>query len=353
MSSEAEIVRVPATIMEEFDTEAFCKVGMLPGEASLVAQSLVHADLTGVFTHGSNFLPLYTNWIQVGSIDPTATPEVVSDNGAIGLISARNAMGQVAGVQAMDMAIAKAKQFGIGAVGVRESNHFGAAAYYTMRALDHDAIGFCSTNGIQVMAPYGGVTPSLSNTPIAYAIPADEERPLMLDMAVSVVAAGKVALAKRKGESIPPDWALTAAGIPTEDPSIATLMAPVGGPKGYGLAVVLDALCGVLTGALFGQDVRRGGIPNTPQAMGQLFMALDIAHMMPVDEFKQRMDVQIRQMRNSDKAKGIERIYLPGEIELERKENFLRDGIAFATEIVQDLDAMAETLGIPSLSGRL
>ncbi len=353
MSAEAGIVRVPATTMEEFDTEAFCKVGMLPGEASLVAQSLVHADLTGVFTHGSNFLPLYTNWIQVGSIDPTATPEVVSDNGAIGLISARNAMGQVAGVQAMDMAIAKAKQFGIGAVGVRESNHFGAAAYYTMRALDHDSIGFCSTNGIQVMAPYGGVTPSLSNTPIAYAIPADEERPLMLDMAVSVVAAGKVALAKRKGESIPSDWALTAAGIPTEDPSIATLMAPVGGPKGYGLAVVLDALCGVLTGALFGQDVRRGGIPNTPQAMGQLFMALDIGHMLPVDEFKQRMDVQIRQMRTSEKAKGVERIYLPGEIELERKENFLRDGIAFATQIVEDLDSMAETLGIPSLSGRL
>ena len=95
--------------------------------------------------------------------------------------------------------------------------------------------------------------------------------------------------------------------------------------------MVLDALCGVLTGALFGQDVRRGGIPNTPQAMGQLFMALDVGHMMPVDEFKQRMDVQIRQMRNSDKAKGVERVYLPGEIELERKENFLRDGIAFAS----------------------
>ena len=353
MSAEAGIVRVPATTMEEFDTEAFCKVGMLPGEASLVAQSLVHADLTGVFTHGSNFLPLYTNWIQVGSINPTATPEIVSDNGATAIISARNAMGQVAGVQAMDLAIEKAKQFGIGAVGVRESNHFGAAAYYTLRAIDHDAIGFCSTNGIQVMAPYGGVTPSLSNTPIAYAIPADKERPLMLDMAVSVVAAGKVALAKRKGESIPLDWALTAEGVPTDDPSIATLMAPVGGPKGYGLAVVLDALCGVLTGALFGQDVRRGGIPNTPQAMGQLFMALDVGHMMPVNEFKQRMDVQIRQMRNSDKAKGVERVYLPGEIELERKENFLRDGIAFATEIVEDLDAMAETLGIPSLSGRL
>ena len=244
-------------------------------------------------------------------------------------------MGQVAGVQAMDLAIAKAKQFGIGAVGVRESNHFGAAAYYTMRAIDHDAIGFCSTNGIQVMAPYGGVTPSLSNTPIAYAIPAQEERPLMLDMAVSVVAAGKVALAKRKGESIPPDWALTDEGVPTTDPSIATLMAPVGGPKGYGLAVVLDALCGVLTGALFGQDVRRGGIPNTPQAMGQLFMALDIGHMMPVEEFKQRMDVQIRQMRDSDKAKGVDRVYLPGEIELERKEHFLRDGIAFATQIVK------------------
>ena len=353
MSAEAGIVRVPATIMEEFDTEAFCKVGMLPGEASLVAQSLVHADLTGVFTHGSNFLPLYTNWIQVGSIDPNGIPEVVSDSGATAIISAHNAMGQVAGVKAMDLAIAKAKQFGIGAVGVRESNHFGAAAYYTLRALDHDAIGFCSTNGIQVMAPYGGTTPSLSNTPIAYAIPADKERPLMLDMAVSVVAAGKVALARRKGESIPPDWALTATGEPTDDPSVATLMAPVGGPKGYGLAVVLDALCGVLTGALFGQDVRRGGIPNTPQAMGHLFMALDIAHMMPVEEFKQRMDVQIRQMRNSEMAKGVERIYLPGEIELERKEHFLRDGIAFATQIVEDLDAMADTFGIPSLSSRL
>ncbi len=353
MSAEAGIVRVPATTMEEFDTEALCKVGMLPGEASLVAQSLVHADLTGVFTHGSNFLPLYANWIQVGAIDPAATPEVVSDSGATALISGRNAMGQLAAVQAMDLAIEKAKQFGIGAVGVRESNHFGAAAFYTLRALDHDAVGFCSTNGVQVMAPFGGVTPSLSNTPLAYAIPAGEERPLMLDMAVSVVAAGKVALAKRKGEPIPLDWALTDEGVPTTDPSIATLMAPVGGPKGYGLAVVMDALCGVLTGALFGQDVRRGGIPNTPQAMGHLFLALDIAHMMPVDEFKERMDAQIRQMRDSEKAKGVERIYLPGEIELERKENFLRDGIAFASQIVEDLDAMAATLGIGSLSGRL
>ena len=210
MSDEAGIVRVPAAIIEALDTEALCTVGMRPDDAGQVAQSLVHADLTGVFTHGSNFLPLYANWIQVGSIDPTAAPEVVSDSGATAIISARNAMGQVAGVQAMDLAIKKAKQFGIGAVGVRESNHFGAAAYYTMRALDHDAIGFASTNGIQVMAPYGGVTPSLSNTPIAYAIPAATERPLMLDMAVSVVAAGKVALAKRKGQSIPPqlgfDW---------------------------------------------------------------------------------------------------------------------------------------------------
>ena len=353
MSAEAGIVRVPAAVMEAFDSEALSAVGMRPADAALVAESLVHADLTGVFTHGSNFLPLYANWIQVGSIDPTATPAVIADNGATALISGRNAMGQLAAGQAMDLAIAKAKQFGIGAVGVRESNHFGAAAYYTLRALDHDAIGFCSTNGVQVMAPFGGVTPSLSNTPLAYAIPAREERPLMLDMAVSVVAAGKVALAKRKGEPIPLDWALTAEGEPTADPSIATLMAPVGGPKGYGLAVVMDALCGVLTGALFGQDVRRGGIPNTPQAMGHLFLALDIAHMMPVDEFKERMDAQIRQMRDSEKAKGVGRIYLPGEIELERKEDFLRDGIAFATQIVEDLDAMAKTLGIPLLSGRL
>lgn len=353
MSNEAGIIRVPAAVMEAFDAEALSAVGMRPAEAALVAESLVHADLTGVFTHGSNFLPLYANWIQVGSIDPAATPAVIADNGATALISGRNAMGQLAATQAMDLAIAKAKQFGIGAVGVRESNHFGAAAFYTLRALDHDAIGFCSTNGVQVMAPFGGVTPSLSNTPLAYAIPANEERPLMLDMAVSVVAAGKVALAKRKGEPIPLDWALTNEGVPTTDPSIATLMAPVGGPKGYGLAVVMDALCGVLTGALFGQDVRRGGIPNTPQAMGHLFLALDIAHMMDVDEFKQRMDVQIRQMRDSEKAKGVDRIYLPGEIELERKENFLRDGIAFATQIVEDLDAMAETLGIGSLSGRL
>ena len=292
-----------AAIIEAFDTEALRTVGMRPDDAAQVAQSLVHADLTGVFTHGSNFLPLYANWIQVGSIDPTGYAGGGERTaGPPRLISARNAMGQVAGVQAMDLAIEKAKQFGIGAVGVRESNHFGAAAYFTMRALDHDAIGFCSTNGIQVMAPYGGVTPSLSNTPIAYAIPAATERPLMLDMAVSVVAAGKVALAKRKNEPIPPGWALTATGEPTEDPSLAKLMAPVGGPKGYGLAVVLDALCGVLSGALFGQDVRRGGIPNTPQAMGHFFMALDIGHMMPVDEFKQRMDVQIRQMRNIGKS---------------------------------------------------
>ena len=353
MSDEAGIVRVPAAILKPLIPKrcgrSACGRTMRRRWRSRWCTPISPASLPTAATF-SRSTP--TGFRSDQSIRP-ARRKWYRTAGPPRLISARNAMGQVAGVQAMDLAIEKAKQFGIGAVGVRESNHFGAAAYFTMRALDHDAIGFCSTNGIQVMAPYGGVTPSLSNTPIAYAIPAATERPLMLDMAVSVVAAGKVALAKRKNEPIPPGWALTATGEPTEDPSLAKLMAPVGGPKGYGLAVVLDALCGVLTGALFGQDVRRGGIPNTPQAMGHFFMALDIGHMMPVDEFKQRMDVQIRQMRTSEKAKGVERIYLPGEIELERKEHFLRDGIAFATQIVEDLDTMAETFGIPSLSGRL
>jgi len=306
----------------------------------------------GVFTHGSNFLPLYVNWIQVGSIDPTATPELDHEFGAMALLNAHNCMGQVAGTRAMELAITKAKQYGVGVVGVKESNHFGAAAYYTMQAMRQDAIGFCTTNGIPLLAPWGGLTPTFSNTPISYALPAGKERPVVLDMAVTVVAAGKVALAKRKGEQIPLGWALNAEGEPTADPNLAALMAPIGGPKGYGLALVMDALSGVLTGALFARHVRRGGTPNTPQGMGQFFMAIDIAAFLPVAEFKARMDEQIQQVKSSRRAKGVERIYLPGEIELENMERAQREGIPFPAAVVEDLDAMAGKLGIQPLSVR-
>ena len=328
---------------------------MRPDDAAQVAQSLVHADLTGVFTHGSNFLPLYANWIQVGSIDPTATPEVVSDSGATALISARNAMGQVAGVQAMDLAIEKAKQYGIGAVGVRESNHFGAAAYFTMRALDHDAIGFAfdqrhSGNGAlrrshaQLEQHAHRLCDSGSHGTPAHARHGRER---------GRGGQGGAGQAQERAHS--PRLGLDGfTGEPTEDPSLAKLMAPVGGPKGYGLAVVLDALCGVLTGRALRPRRAPGRYPQYAAGHGPF---LHGARHRPHDASGRIQAAHgppdPPDAHTPKKPKGVERIYLPGEIELERKEHFLRDGIAFATQIVEDLDAMAETFGIPSLSGRL
>lgn len=322
----------------------FAGNGLPRADAVVVADSLVDADLRGVSSHGVVRVPTYVKGLRDGSINPRPDLRLLFDEGSRALVDGDNGMGQVGSQRAMDEAVARARAHGMGAVGLRASRHCGAMAYWANQALSANCIGIATTNAGLNMAPTGGRERIVGNNPLAIAVPTNLPWPMVLDMATSVVAGGKLDVAAIRGEKIPLGWATDAAGNPTDDPVIARkgLLLPVGGPKGYGLAIMLDVLAGVLTGARFG-----GGLG--PPGSGQFFLALAIEGFMPVSEFKARMDELIGQLHNSELAPGSERIYVPGEIEHEKADARRRDGIPLEAAIIDQLNTLVGEVGGPTL----
>ena len=282
-----------------------------------------------------------------GGDNPRPNVHVVTETEATAVVDGDHGLGQVVSKRAMEIAIAKARGAGVGLVGARNTHHFGASAYWAQMALPHDMIGIVTTNGGPIMAPWGGLTRSLCNDAFGVAVPAGEEWPIVLDMATSVVAGGKLDVAIRKGERIPSGWALNLKGEPTNDPreARAGLLLPMAGYKGYGLTVVFEVLAAVLTGARFARYVQ----PRTPtehREIGHFFEAIQVAAFMPVDSFKARVDDLIRQMRSSERAPGVERIFVPGEPEHENRARHLAEGIPMMTTVLEDLQALADRLGV-------
>jgi LDH2 family malate/lactate/ureidoglycolate dehydrogenase len=321
-------------------TGIFVGHGVPESDAQVVADSLVEADLRGVSSHGVVRVPTYVAGLQNGSINPRPNLEIVSDAGPRALLDGDDGMGQVAANRAMHLAIDRAREHGIGAVGLRRSRHCGAMAYWAMQALEADCIGFATTNAGLNMAPTGGRDKIVGNNPLAIAVPTNRSWPMVLDMATSVVAGGKLDVAAIRGQKIPLDWATDLEGRPTDDPLLARkgLLLPVGGPKGYGLALMLDVFAGVLTGARFGGGL---GIPGS----GQFFLAIQVEGFMPIDEFRSRMDQVIDQIHQSRLAPGSERIFVPGEIEYEMSQRRGKEGIPLEEPIVRNLERLAQDVG--------
>jgi LDH2 family malate/lactate/ureidoglycolate dehydrogenase len=269
-----------------------------------------------------------------------------------------NGLGPVCCNKAMDVAIERASKYGLALVSVRNSNHFGFTAYYSMKALKHDYIGFCTTNGPAVIAPWGGSEPLLSSNPFSCAIPADTEPPVVLDMSCGMVAHTRIRLKARDNLPIPEGWAITKSGEPTTDPreALEGTVLPVGGYKGYGIAVIDEVLSSCLTGALFsfeilqgmvGIDWKRSDFPQPSFRCGHLVAALDPGKLVPLEEFKQRVDRLCITLKASAKAKGFEKIYLPGEIEQELRTVRLGSGIIPLSESTIDmLNSFAKEIGI-------
>jgi LDH2 family malate/lactate/ureidoglycolate dehydrogenase len=340
-------VVIQAEPLRAFCQAVFTRVGVPADEAAIVADTLVEADLRGVHSHGVWWMTTYTRRLQQGGLNPRPALRVVQDTPAIVLLDADRAMGQVAGVVAMRHAIVRAEAGGVGVASVRNSNHFGAAAYYAQMAVAHNQIGFAATDAEPIMAPWGGAKAVVGNNPFAYAIPAPEFA-LVLDMAQSVVAWGKIFLAAQRNEPIPATWALGPAGETTTDPhtAMAGLLLPVGGYKGYGLALVMEVLCGVLSGATFGLTVPAMSDDRAPQDFGHFFLALNIAHFMPPAEFQQRMARLMAEHRGVPLAQGTERTYLPGEIEHQKRQARLTQGIPLDRYIVQSLLQLGNDLNL-------
>lgn len=335
---------IPAEKLQRFVVDLFGKYGMSEKDARIIADNLIDADMRGVTTHGLTRIPLYTEKFRAGLADPKAVPEVVRDFGATAVIDAKNSMGQVSGVMAMELAIEKAEQFGIGFVGVRNGCHYGTAGYYAMMAERKGMIGISATNSGAFVAPYGGVEKKLGTNPVAVAIPAKDHDPVLLDMATSRVSRGKLLVAMKKQEPVPDDWALDPEGNKTTDAAAGFkgILLPLS-YKGYGQAVVIDMLAGILMGSGCGTAV---DLPDRHPVVGSNFMAIKIDAFTTQEELEENVDALIRQIKASKKDGETEEIMMPGEIEFNiERENRKRGGVPVQPFQVKELNEEAARFG--------
>jgi len=331
-------------------------LGVPEEDADIVADVLLAADLRGVNSHGIIRLhSYYGNRLQKGLIDTQAQAKILQETPISLALDGGNGLGPVIAYRAMRRCIEKAERSGIGVVTVRNSNHFGIAGYYAMMALSHDMIGISLTNSQPLVAPTYGREAMLGTNPIAVAVPAKREHPYVLDMATSVVPIGRIKVYSESGETIPSGWGTDKDGRPTKDPNLVLeggVLFPLGGTeimrgyKGYGLALLVDILSGVLSGAAFSTSV---GHPDTlgHADVGHFFMALKIDLFRPADEFKSSMDELIRMLKSSPKQSDQDRIYIHGEKEFEQSERCKNEGVPIFLAVVNSLRETGALIGVP------
>jgi L-2-hydroxycarboxylate dehydrogenase (NAD+) len=354
MAAEGHVRIFAAKRLETFIANVLAALGLPEQDAAVCAARMTEADLRGVDTHGIFRLPHYCQRIRAGGINLRPKVRPVRENAVTALVDGDNGMGHVVVTYATELAIQKASETGLAWVGTFNGNHAGAAAVYTTMALAHDMISMYMTvaNGNH-MPPWGGVEPILGTNPISVAIPAGEEPPIALDIATTVASHGKVKLAAQKGESIPVGWMMDRKGQPLTDPRRAAegFLLPIGTYKGYGLNVVIGMLAGVLNGATFGRNVIDFNKDfATRNNSGHMVLAMRVDNFKPADTFKKEMDIVIREIRQSERMEGVDRIWLPGEIEYYRIRERLVEGIPIATAVVDELRILAGAL---NLSDRL
>ena len=334
-----------------FVSRSFAKLGVPAGDAEIAANVLVASDLRGVDTHGViRFNPnaWYVKWLRDGVMTAQPNIRVVSENVSTALLDADNGMGFIAGHRAMELAIKKAKETGVGIVTVRNSRHYGMSAYYSMLALSHDMIGIAMTNASRQVVPTFGREARFGTNPICFAVPARDEHPFVLDMATTTAAAGKLELAIRLGKPVPTGWALNEKAESTTNPKVAQQarrLLPLGGSreggshKGYGLGILVEILCGVLTGTVTALNAIQ-------EPRGHFFGAIDPAAFRPLDEFKADMDRLIRALKSTPPIEGESRVYVAGEIEFDTAEERAERGIPLHSSVLQGLRDVGAELGV-------
>jgi len=347
--------RIAAGELEAFTSRALVRVGLPEEDAAEVARLMIRADLRGADGHGIFRLPQYVRRIRAGGITVRPRISVLRETEAMALVDGDNAMGHLVMRFAARLAMDKAARQGVAWVGARRSNHAGPAALYATMPLERDMIGlYLAVGNANHLPPWGGVEMLLSTNPIAVAIPAREEPPIVLDMATTVAAYGKVKTAAQRGETMPVGWMIDAEGNPLTDPQRADegFLLPIGGYKGYGLSLVFGLLAGTLNGAACGRDVvdfNRDDV--TPTNTGQAIVAIDVARFMPLAEFGRAVDAVIRDIRGSKRMRGVDRIRLPGEQSQAVFQDRSLHGVPLGRELRAQLQRLAADLGIAPLAG--
>jgi LDH2 family malate/lactate/ureidoglycolate dehydrogenase len=318
-------------------------------EAALVAEILVQADMRGTDTHGVHLLTLLPDRVEAGMIQIPTNLKVIKEGETTTLIDGGNGLGQLAVHRAMMISIQKAKKFGLGCSLVRNTNNIGSLISYTLMAAQEGMIGIVMSNAAASISPWGGTEAFFGTNPISIAVPGGAEGPVALDMSSSVVARGKIRLAERTKEPIPLGWALDETGAPTTDPTAAMkgTLVPIGGPKGYGLALIVDILAGMLSGSKYGQDIKTFHQLVGPTGVGVFSLAIDIERFMPHQQFNELIQAYLASIKGSKKAKGVSRIYIPGERKFEKEKQSLREGIEISPGLAKNLNQLLEKVKSP------
>lgn len=342
--------RIAAPALSLFLARLFTDAGLPAHAAATMADALIEADLQGVASHGVQQAPIYLKRLRAGTISPATAALTVLDRGAVAVLDARSMLGHLAADQAMALAIAKARSHGAGVIAMRNSGHFGAAGRYVAAASRQGFVGIALCNAVPVIAAPGGVERLVGTNPLAIALPTDDPTPLVLDMAMSEAAFGRIRKAAMEGETIPANWALAADGTPTTDPvqALTGLLQPMAGHKGFGLAMMIDLICGLLSDGTCGAAVP--GVyddMDQPLSCSALFLAIDVGAFRDPGVFKRDAAAYADHIRHSARAAGTLRITVPGDGRAERvqaSQGFVR----LSRPLVEVLEAMARERGLPA-----
>ena len=341
-----------AFILDVLKTE-----GLPEADATVIANLMAEADLQGSDGHGVIRLPMYVQRIRAGGMNKNPVIRVVQERAAMAVVDGDNGMGHLVVSRAVEIAIDKARQTGVAWVSTRHSNHAGPASLYSRKALDHDMLGlYFAVGNANHLPPWGGMDMLLSTNPISAAIPAGKEPPVVLDMATTVAAYGKVKAKAKRGEQMPEGWMIDRQGKPLLDPTRASegFLLPIGEHKGYGLALVVGLLAGTLGGAAMGREVVDFNHDNvTVTNTGQAILILDLKAFGDPELFKQAVDRLITDIRSSERLPGVERIWLPGEQSHARRARYERSGIPIAAALLTELRDLAQETGVAPLIAQL
>ena len=342
--------KIKISDLREFSVKALISAGVSEKDAATVADVLITTDTFGVLTHGTKNLGQYIQKMQAGGLDAKAVPTVECEGPAFAIINGNKAVGMVSACKAMELAIKKAKEVGIAYVGVKNSCHFGAAGYYANLAAKEGLIGLSMSNADPVIAVPNGSKKAIGTNPFSFAAPLGNGRSVFLDIALSNVAALKVIMAQEKGQEIPNTWLVDEEGIPTTDafkfPKNASLQ-PMGAHKGYGLAVLVELLASVITGAGILSEIASWNLDlSSTNNAGHAFIAIDVSKMIPMDVFTSRIGQMASELKNGPKAKGADEIFLPGEMEWNKREKALSSGELELTDaMVASLQQLSDATG--------
>lgn len=340
--------------LEAFGRAVFESAGLRSEDAATVAAGLVEANRRGIDSHGISRIPMYLTRLRKGVVNPRPEVRVERVAAAAALVDGDNGMGFLVGRRAMAEAITLAEEAGIGLVGCRRSTHYGMAAIYVQQAIDAGCIALAFTNSSPAIPAWGGRTAFLGASPLAAGVPGGETTPYLLDMAMTVIARGKIRLAAMHGQPIAEGLALDAEGRPTTDAEKAFegVCLPFGGVKGSALSMLMDLLAGVLTGAAFGGEVKSLYFDHSvPQNVGHLFVALRPDLFMSRHSFEERMDAFVRQAKAAPRAAGFDEILIPGEPEARIAEIRSSGGIPVSADVLRELSAEAARAGLEFPAG--